>query len=169
MYINNIKLLFEEEGIFLSNKIYYDLEIEINTRTINKSKSSNHICFLVDYKNNNLLLFAFNIYFKTNSFPFSLHSEINVINKFYKKILSKSIIKCKKKLIIIKVSKCGIIGQSKPCISCANFIYNNMKNLNIIDVLYSTSENKLETLKRNELILDNFKLSSGSLKRNKSR
>ena len=67
------------------------------------------------------------------------------------------------------MSKSGILGHSKPCLSCANFIYNNMDNLNIIDVLYSTTENKLESLKRNELILDNFKLSSGSSRRDRSR
>ncbi len=169
MYLDNIKQILEKEGLYLSNKIYYEIEIELDTRSNNKAKSSNHICFLIDYKNNELLSYAFNIYFKTNSFPFSLHSEINTINKFYKKNLSKSLIKSKKKLIIIKVSKSGILGHSKPCLSCANFIYNNMDNLNIIDVLYSTAEKKLESLKRNELILDNFKLSSGASRRDRSR
>lgn len=169
MFLDNIKSILEKEDLFLSDKIYYDLESELDARSFNKTKSSNHICFLIDYKNNELLSYAFNIYFKTNSFPFSLHSEINTINKFYKKALSKSILKSKKKLIILKISKSGVIGHSKPCLSCANFIYNNMDNLNIIDVLYSTTENKLESLKRNELILDNFKLSSGSTRRNRSR
>ena len=77
-------------------------------------------------------------------------------------------LKSKKKLIIIKVSKIGIIGNSKPCLSCANFIYNNMDILNITDILYSTSDNILKGLKKNELILNNFKLSSGSLKRNRA-
>jgi cytidine deaminase len=165
MSLNNIKLILEKEYVFLSDKIYYSLENELNVRSINKSKSSNHICFLID-KNNELLTYGFNIFFKTNSFPFSLHSEINAINKYYKKTLSKSMLRSKKKLIIIKVSKSGVIGHSKPCLSCANFIYNNMNNINITDVLYSTSENKLESLKRDELILDNFKLSSGSSRRN---
>lgn len=169
MYLDNIKSILEKECVFLSEKIYYSLERELETRSNNKYKSSNHICFLIENKNNELLTHAFNIFFKTNTFPFSLHSEINTINKYYKKTLSKSSLKSKKKLIVIKVSKIGIIGHSKPCLSCANFIYNNMGNLNITDVLYSTSENKLESLKRDELILDNFKLSSGSSRRNRSK
>lgn len=169
MSLNNIKSILEKENVFLSDKIYYSLENELNVRSNNKSKSSNHICFLINHKNNELLSYAFNIYFKTNSFPFSLHSEINTINKFYKKSITKSMLKIKKKLIIIKVSKSGIIGHSKPCLSCANFIYNNMDNINIIDVLYSTSENILKSLKKDELILDNFKLSSGSSRRNRSK
>lgn len=169
MYLDNIKSILEKECVFLSEKVYYSLERELETRSNNKSKSSNHICFLIENKNNELLTHAFNIFFKTNTFPFSLHSEINAINKYYKKTLTKSSLKSKKKLIIIKVSKIGIIGHSKPCLSCANFIYNNMDNLNITDVLYSTSENKLESLKRDELILDNFKLSSGYSRRDRSK
>lgn len=168
MYLDNIKQILEKESVFLSDKVYYDLESELNVRSNNKSKSSNHICFLIN-KNNELLSYAFNIFFKTNTFPFSIHSEINTINKYYKKNLTKSSLKIKKKLIIIKISKSGVIGHSKPCLSCANFIYNNMDNINIIDVLYSTSENKLESLKRDNLILDNFKLSSGSSRRNRSK
>lgn len=168
MSLDNIKSILAKECIFLSDKIYYSLENELNVRANNKSKSSNHICFLFD-KNNELLTYAFNIFFKTNSFPFSLHSEINTINKYYKKTLTKSNIKSKKKLIIIKVSKSGVIGHSKPCLSCANFIYNNMTNLNIIDVLYSTSDNILKSLKKDELILNNFKLSSGFSRRNRSK
>jgi cytidine deaminase len=170
MSLDNIKSILERECVFLSDKIYYALENELNTRSISQSKiTSNHICFLIYNKNNEVLSYAFNIYFKTNSFPFSLHSEINAINKYYKKNLTKSILKGKKKLIIIKVSKSGVIGHSKPCLSCANFIYNNMNNINITDVLYSTSENKLESLKKDELLLDNFKLSSGSSRRNRSK
>ena len=169
MDLKNIKLILEKERLYLSDKIYYDLYNELIFRSNIKSKSSNHICFLVDSKTNEVLSYAFNIYFKSNSYPFSLHSEINTINKFYKKTSSKSIIKSKKKLIIIKVSKSGIIGHSKPCLSCANFIYNVSDNINIIDILYSITGNKLESIKRNELILDNFKLSSGSLRSNRSR
>jgi cytidine deaminase len=169
MYLDNIKSILENELIFLSDKIYYSLSNVLNVKSLNKTKSSNHICLLIDNKNNEVLSYAFNIFFKTNSFPFSIHSEINVINKYYKKNLSKSMLKSKKKLIIIKISKIGIIGQSKPCVSCANFIYNNMDNLNIVDVLYSTSENKLENLKKDELLLNNFKLSSGSTKKNRSK
>ena len=141
MSLDNIKSILEKECVFLSDKIYNSLENELNVRTIKKSKSnkksksSNHICFLID-KNNELLTYGFNIFFKTSSFPFSLHSEINAINKYYKKTLTKPMLKSKKKLIIIKVSKIGIIGNSKPCLSCANFIYNNMDILNITDILY---------------------------------
>lgn len=169
MQLNNIRQVLENEGLYLSNKVYQNLEIELNTRSTSKSKSSNHISFLIDYKNNSLISYAFNIYFKTNTFPYSLHSEINAFNKIYKRPLSKSVMKSKKKLIIIKVSKIGILGHSRPCLSCANFIYNNMDNLNITDILFSVSGNKLESLKKDELILDNFKLSSGSTKRNRSR
>ena len=86
MSLDNIKSILEKECVFLSDKIYNSLENELNVRTIKKSKSnkksksSNHICFLID-KNNELLTYGFNIFFKTSSFPFSLHSEINAINK----------------------------------------------------------------------------------------
>ena len=169
MYMGNIKLVLENEGVFLSDKTYYNLENELTIRTNIKSKSYNHISFLIDCKNNKLLSYALNIYFKTESFPFSIHSEINVINKIYKKLLSKPVKKTKKKLIILRVSKIGVIGNSKPCLGCANFIYNNMDNINIINILYSDIENKLESLKKDELILDNFNLSSGAMRRDRSK
>jgi hypothetical protein len=95
-----------------------------------------------------------------------MHSEINTINIYYKKKLNKNIIKSKKILFIFKLSKTGILGNSRPCLSCSRFLYNNYDNLNLINVYFSTKEYTLEKLNKEDLINKKFELSSG-FKKNK--
>lgn len=154
--LNLIKLL-EKYQIYLPSNILYDISYSLeNNQYLNK-----HLSLLVDYKRKNIITYGFNYYLKSNKFPFSLHSEINTINKHYKKNLTKNIIKSKKILIIIKLSKIGIIGNSKPCQNCANYIINNYTNLNLTKIYYSTQLNTLEELTKNDLLNNEFKLSAG--------
>jgi hypothetical protein len=107
------------------------------------------------------------LYFKTNTFPFSIHAEINTINKFYKKNNTK-LIKNKKTLYVFKISKTGILGNSLCCKNCINFINNNITNLNLNDVYYSYQHNlkKIELDNINKDLNDNkFKYSSGITKK----
>ena len=86
---------------------------------------------------------------------------MNAINKHYKKKLTKNILKVKKDLVIIKLSKTGIIGNSKPCQHCANYIYNNFDNLKLDKIYYSTQQNTLEELTKSDLQKPNFKIAGG--------
>ena len=138
--------LLEQYNIYLPSNLLYDISYNLTNNTyINK-----HLSLIVD-----------NYYLKSDKFPFSLHSEINTINKHYKKRLNKNIIKSKKILLIIKLSKIGIIGDSKPCQNCANFIYNNYDNLNLYKIMYSTQNNELEELTKQDLLYKEFKISAG--------
>jgi hypothetical protein len=149
--------LLETYHIYLPSNILYDISFNLENNTyLNK-----HLSLLIDYKTKQVLTYGFNYYLKSDKFPFSLHSEINTINKHYKKKLTKNLIKTKKILIIIKLSKIGIIGNSKPCQNCANYIYNNYDNLNLSKILYSTQLNTLEYLTKIDLLKQDFKLSAG--------
>ena len=155
--MENITNLFEANNIFLSQKTYNLIE-----SSIDKSSKNIHISLLLD-KNNKLLSHGFNIYFATDKFPFSIHSEVNTLTKYYKK---QTINKKKKKLIVLKVSKTILkIGMSAPCRNCANFILHNMDNLNITEVYYSTCTNDLVLLKKDDLINNKFVDSSAFRKR----
>jgi len=163
MTISNLRLILENEHIFLNDNIYYDIEqgIDRNARHV-------HISFLVNTKTNKLITYGFNLYFKTKSFPYSIHSEVNTITKYYRNQFNKSLNKCKKKLIVIKISKNdGIIGLSKPCQTCINFILNNIDNINLVKIEYSNINNKLEEIKRSDIMDHTYKLSSLYLMRNK--
>ncbi len=149
--------LLEQYNIYLPSNLLYDISYNLTNNTyINK-----HLSLIVDYKTKQIITYGFNYYLKSDKFPFSLHSEINTINKHYKKRLNKNIIKSKKILLIIKLSKIGIIGNSKPCQNCANFIYNNYDNLNLYKIMYSTQNNELEELTKRDLLYKEFKISAG--------
>lgn len=153
----NLLTLLEQYNIYLPSNILYDISYNLTNNTyINK-----HLSLIVDYKTKQIITYGFNYYLKSDKFPFSLHSEINTINKHYKKRLNKNIIKSKKILLIIKLSKIGIIGNSKPCQNCANYIYNNYDNLNLYKIMYSTQSNELEELNKKDLIYKEFKISAG--------
>lgn len=153
----NLLTLLEQYNIYLPSNILYDISYNLTNNTyINK-----HLSLIVDYKTKQIITYGFNYYLKSDKFPFSLHSEINTINKHYKKRLNKNIIKSKKILLIIKLSKIGIIGNSKPCQNCANYIYNNYDNLNLYKIMYSMQNNKLEELNKKDLVYKEFKISAG--------
>lgn len=153
-------------NITISDKILSEINTELSLRSLLKTKSSNHLSFLIDYKSKEIIIYSFNLYYISDSFPYSIHSEINTISKYYKKDLKnkiyKNIHKSKKILIILKISKIGNIGNSKPCTTCANYIYNNFDNLNLINVYYSNEKSKLEKLNKHDLLHNTFKKSSGS-------
>lgn len=150
--------LLSEYNIQIPSNILYDISFNLN----NNKYLHKHISFLVNSKNNEIINYGFNYYLNSNKFPFSLHSEVNAINKYYKKNLTKNILKTKKYLVIVKLSKIGIIGNSKPCKNCANFIYNNYDNIKLSKILYSTQQNTLEGLSKIDLTHDStFKIAAG--------
>jgi len=153
---NLYNILFKKNIILPSN-----IEHEISFSLTNSLHLNNHISFIIDKTTKNVLAYGFNYYLKSNKFPFSLHSEINTINKYYKKKLNKNTIKCKKILLIFKVTKTGIIGNSRPCQNCVNFILNNYNNLNLNKIYYSYKENLLKELSKENLLYGDFTISSG--------
>jgi hypothetical protein len=159
--ISNIVNILNTINIEINNKILLDIQTELSIRSLIKSKSSNHVSFLIDNKSKEVLSFSFNIYYKAQKFPYSIHSEINTIFKYYKKDIKKNLQRSKKILIVLKISKTGTIGNSKPCKSCANFIFNNLNNLNLINVYYSNELSLLEKLNKRDFISESFTISSG--------
>lgn len=150
--------LLSEFNIQIPTNILYDISFNLN----NNKYLHKHISFLINSKNNEIINYGFNYYLNSNKFPFSLHSEVNAINKYYKKKLTKNLIKTKKYLVIVKLSKTGIIGNSKPCKHCANFIYNNFDNIKLSKILYSTQQNTLEELSKEDLTkVSTFKIAAG--------
>ena len=155
--------LLEPYNIQIPQNILYDISFNLN----NNKYIHKHLSFLVDAKNGNILTYGFNYYLNSIKFPFSLHSEVNVVNKYYKKNLTKNVNKYyKKNLFVIKLSKTGFIGNSKPCIHCANFLYNNFDNLKLSKIYYSTKINDLEELTKKDLKSKEFKLAAGFRKHN---
>jgi hypothetical protein len=159
--MDNLRNILESEDIYLDDKIYTNIEqgIDRNARHI-------HVSFLINIKNNTLLSYGFNIYFKTRSFPYSIHSEVNTITRYYK---NQTLSKSKKKLIVIKISKNGKIGLSKPCQTCINYISNNMRNINLTSIKYSTIYNNLENIRCNEIFEHTYKISSAFKIKNKNK
>lgn len=160
--INQLIELLEPYNIKIPQNILYDISFNLN----NNKYLHKHVSFLVDAKNGNILSYGFNYYLNSTKFPFSLHSEVNVVNKYYKKSLTKNLMKIKKNLFVIKLSKIGFIGNSKPCIHCANFLYNNFDNIKLSKIYYSTRQKNLEELSKQDLTLKQFKTAAGFKKHN---
>lgn len=161
--VDKLEQLFHSIGFKLPNNIKNDIEFNLQHNDyINK-----HFAFILDLKTNRIICYDGNIYYKSNSFPFSIHAEIQSIVKYYK---SRSLSKNKKALVVVKLSKTGLIGNSKFCLNCSRFIRHNFDNLNLKKVFYSSlNDNKLVELSKHDLIDENFRLSKGFLGRfNKS-
>lgn len=160
--LSNIINIFNSMNIIINDKILSEIRNELYLKSLIKTKSSNHISFLIDYKSKEILTYSFNLYYQSQSFPYSIHSEINTITKYYKKNIKKQFHKLKKILIVLKISKTGTVGNSKPCNACANYLFNNFDNLNLKYVYYSNELNNLEKLNKIDFLHNTFKKSSGN-------
>lgn len=161
MNTENISNIFLNYNLILPINIATDISFHLN----NSTHLHNHVSFLINKHNKNIISYGFNYYLKSIKFPFSLHSEINTLNKYYKKKLTKNVIKTKKILMVFKITKTGVIGNSKPCQNCVNFILNNFSNINIYKIYYTIKGNELEELTKKMLLNDSFTVSSGFKKR----
>lgn len=151
---DNLEQMLQSLGFDLPNNIKQDITFNLqNNKYINK-----HCSFILDLKTRKVLCYEFNVFFKSNSFPFSIHAEIQSIVKYYK---SRSITKNKKILFVIKLSKTGIVGNSKCCLNCMRFIRNNLDNLNLKKIFCSTVGNGMIELPKSKMIDENFKSSKG--------
>jgi len=160
--IDNTKNILESYNINICDKMLKSINIELINRNKKKDNTSDHVCFIIDYKSKEILSYSFNIYYKSDKFPFSIHSEINTITKYYKTTkLDKNKYKSKKFLVVLKITKSGKLSSSKPCQACANYINNNVDNLNLMHVYYSTEFNDLAKLEITDLQSDIFRYSSG--------
>lgn len=154
--IDNIKYLLQLENIYMSDSVYDRI-----VRDVENCKSDKfHVSLLLD-QGSNLISYGHNEYFFGNKYPFTCHSEVNCINSYYSKKIKQYIKDRKKVLIILRLSsKIKKLGQSKPCKKCHNFIENNIDNLNIKKIIYSTPEGFV-SVKSNKVSQMETILSSG--------
>ena len=151
----NIKSLLNYLNIDITNNVINDIAFYLNScKHVN-----NHISFIVDVNSRRIIMHKFNIYYKSDKFPYSSHSEVEGIKHYLKKYKSRH--NAKIMFIVIKVSKTGKIGNSKPCKYCAIHLYNHFTNMNIDSIFYSTCNNELLHLNKNNLLNNEFKLSAG--------
>lgn len=147
------KTILETNNIFLNNSAYSYIEL------LSKSPEKHtHIAFLFD-QNYNILSYRPNVYFKTNSYPYSQHAEIATIINYYSKQIIKQSNTPNKILLVMRLNNKSF-GSSKPCKNCATFILNNWKNLKLKKIIYSDTDGSFITMTKKDLINGNFCLSS---------
>lgn len=162
MFNKMVEAMRNEHGIDIPLSIISCLTFELNERLKKKTQSSHHVCFIVDNKTNNILSYSLNYYFKTETFPFSVHSEVNAINKLYRK---KNVKANKISLYVMKITKGGNLSSSKPCTGCRNFLSNIC---NLTKIYYSVNhtertDKNFELLNKSDLYdISNFRPSSGN-------
>ncbi len=134
--IDNIKHLLQLENIHMAENVYDRIVRDVECCNSDKF----HVSLLLD-QDSNLISYGHNEYFFGTKYPFTCHSEVNCINSYYSKKIKQYVKDRKKVLIILRLSsKIKKLGQSKPCKKCHNFIENNIDNLNIKKIIYSTPE-----------------------------
>lgn len=153
MATDRLEEVFSNIGICLPENIRRDVQFNLE----NNDSAHKHYSFIVDMKTHKILAYDFNLYFKSGSFPFSIHAEIQTINKYYK---SRFVNKNKKILIVVKLSKTGILGSSRCCLNCMRFIRNNFENLNLKKI-YCSEKNKIVEFTKSDLVDKEFKFSKG--------
>jgi cytidine deaminase len=154
--MDNIKHLLQLENIYLSDSVWDRIVRDVESCNSDKF----HVSLLLD-QGSNLISYGHNEYFSGKKYPFTCHSEVNCINSYYGKKIKQYIKDRKKILIILRLSsKIKKLGQSKPCKKCHNFIENNIDNLNIKKIIYSTPEGFV-SVKSNKVSQMETILSSG--------
>ena len=84
-------------------------------------------------------------------FPFSIHAEIDSYRKLVSTLsLHKSRV-LKVDLCVMRFSKTGVVGSSRPCINCLSFLARS-KLINIRYVYYSTGEGRVAREKFSHMI-----------------
>lgn len=150
--LQDLTTLLSEKLILISDNIINDIFVYMTNSTF----KFNHITFLIDSVDNKILTYNFNNCLR--SYQNNIHSEVNTINKYlkFKKMnelyKNKKLKNNKKMMIILKISKTGKIGTSKPCMQCAHYIYLNYNKINLNNIYFSNKNRKLEELKKNKLI-----------------
>lgn len=140
-----VRDILEANSINLKSAIYSEIDMLCRSRD-----RHTHVAFLLD-KSNSVLSYKSNVYFKTKSFPFSQHAEINAIVNYYSRQNSKKVLTTSKRLLVIKLGK-DCVRMSKPCRQCASFIANNWDNLKLKEVLYSNYNGELSSLSKQDLL-----------------
>jgi hypothetical protein len=98
---------------------------------------------------------------------------MNAIYKYNKLLIShrftSSMIRGKKIIIAIRISKSGLIGMSKPCLACVTGMFQHKTKINLNYILYSSVQNNKSILIKkyiNELINDtSLQISTGDSRR----
>lgn len=152
--MNNLECMLQSIQCQLPKNIRHDIEFTLRRHTyVNK-----HVAFIIDERTREIISYDFNVYYKSKSFPFSVHAEVQTIGKYYK---AKSFSRSKKILMVAKLSRTGIVGNSRCCLNCMRFVRNNFDNLNLKKIYYSSAGNQLIELGRDDLIDADFHLSKG--------
>lgn len=155
---DHIVSILRSLNVSISDNILYDIQLNLDKNTHKK----NHISFLIDTQTHKILSYGFNYFFHSNVFPWSMHSEVHTILKYYKKRVNT---KNKKILVALRLTKKGYISMSKPCTACANFIKHNYDNLHLSFVYYSYKDinnyPRLKKLNKQTLMSETFQRSSG--------
>ena len=139
--------LLNEYKIQLSTKIINSIKLELLSEL-----NYTHLSLLIF--NNKIIEYGINnINNNKNKQFFTIHSEINLINKYKR---SQNKLKKNKKLIVIRLSKNGTIGNSKPCINCIKILRKYMKQLNINYIVYSNENSKLVELSYKDMSNNNL-------------
>ena len=157
MYLDYI---FRKLGYELEDNVKFNIALTLK----NNEYQNNHVSFLLDTKFNKIEAYAFNAFYATDSWPYSIHAEVSAILKYYRNS-NKPLNNNKKILLTVKLSKTGVIGNSKPCINCVRYIKDNFDNLNLKNIYFSTEHRTLESINKDGLIESNFRFSKAALKK----
>lgn len=143
-------------GIVMTSKI----KRSVAARLACMPNANKHFCFIAS--NGNIVCYDTNTFMQTTSFPFSRHAEVNAVCKLYS---TRKINRVNKiVLVVVKLSTTGVIGNSRCCTHCANFLFNNYDNLNLKAIHYSMPTEMI-TLKKTDLETGDFNVSSGYARR----
>ncbi len=144
-------------GIPLSENIKYDISLYLR-----HSKHVNiHFAFIVDMKTGTILCHGNNIY-HTNTYPYSIHAEVQTIVKYCR---NKRMSGNKKMLLVVRITKKGTLTNSRCCSNCVEFIRGHADHIGIQRVYYSSTNDTLDMLTKKDLTDEDFEYSSGYLSR----
>lgn len=101
-------------------------------------------------------------------FPFSIHAEIDSYRKLVSTLSPHKSRGLKVDLCVMRFSKTGVIGSSRPCINCLLFLARS-KLITIRYVYYSTEEGKVAREKFSHMIQSKETHISRGFRKNKQR
>jgi hypothetical protein len=106
----------------------------------NENFKSFHICALLC--NNNVIAIGEKSLRKLSTCPLSTHAEMHMLYKINKNPKLSNRQNKKYDILVIRISKNGSLGMSRPCYHCIKTLLAN-NNINIVNVYYSDNDGNI--------------------------
>ena len=134
---------------------------------VTEKNKFHHVCAFFDRKGRTTIM-GENMMLNRNTYPLSVHAEVNVMNKL--KMTPPHIVNIERTvfdMLVVRISRIGKLGSSRPCYHCLRHLAAN-NNVRIRYVYYSNHDGTVSREKFEDMVQSKERhISSGHMYRSR--